>query len=64
MRMTMTVRGRVDLAGAVDVVERSGHDLTLMAELNPSRSPSPFTPFEAARVSKATLQALGYDFRS
>jgi hypothetical protein len=34
-----------------------------MVELDPSKDP-PMTPFETARVSKAYLQKLGYQFRA
>lgn len=57
-------RGKVDIAGCVDVVERSSQDLVLMGELNPASTGALYAPIEAARISKTYLQALGYGFRS
>jgi inosose dehydratase len=56
-------QGKVDLAGVVDMLESSGNDLMIMAELDPSPK-MPLSPLEAASVNKATLQKLGYAFRS
>ena len=56
-------QGKVDLAGVVDLLEGSGNDLMIMAELDPSPN-MPLSPLEAARVDKAALQQLGYVFRS
>jgi inosose dehydratase len=56
-------QGKVDLAGIVDLLESSGNDLMIMAELDPSPK-MPQTPLEAARINKAALQKLGYQFRS
>ena len=56
-------QGKVDLAGIVDLLESSGNDLMIMAELDPSPK-MPLSPLEAARIDKAALQKLGYQFRS
>ena len=56
-------QGKVDLAGVVDLLEGSGNDLMIMAELDPSPK-MPLSPLEAASIDKATLQKLGYPFRS
>jgi inosose dehydratase len=56
-------KGKVDLAAIVDLLEQSGNDLMIMAELDPSPQ-MPLSPLEAARINKTTLQALGYSFRS
>jgi inosose dehydratase len=56
-------QGKVDLAGVVDLLESSGNDLMIMAELDPSPN-MPLSPLEAARIDKASLQKLGYLFRS
>jgi inosose dehydratase len=56
-------QGHVDLAGIVDLLENSGNDLMIMAELDPSPK-MPQSPLEAARINKASLQKLGYQFRS
>ena len=44
------------------LLESSGNDLMIMAELDPSKG-QPHTPLEAARINKETLQKLGYTFR-
>ena len=46
----------------VDLLDGSGNDLMIMAELDPSAQ-MPLAPLEAARINKATLQKLGYRFR-
>jgi inosose dehydratase len=56
-------QGQVDLAGIVDLLESSGNNMMIMAELDPSPK-MPDTPLEAARINKAALQKLGYQFRS
>jgi inosose dehydratase len=56
-------KGKVDLAAIVDLLDNSGHDLMIMAELDPSPQ-MPLSPLEAARINKTTLQTLGYGFRS
>ena len=50
--------GKVDLAGLCDLLEGSGNDIMIMAELDPSKG-QPHTPLEAARINKETLQKLG-----
>jgi inosose dehydratase len=56
-------RGQVDVRALCDLLEGSGNDLMIMAELDPSPK-MPLSALEAARVSKETLQKLGYAFRS
>jgi inosose dehydratase len=56
-------RGKVDVAGLCDLLESSGNDLMIMAELDPTKG-MPLAPREVARINKATLQKLGYTFRS
>ena len=56
-------QGKVDVPAIVDLLEKSGNDLMIMVELDPS-SGMPMPPLETARVSKAYLQKLGYVFRS
>jgi inosose dehydratase len=55
--------GKVDVAGLCDLLESSGNDLMIMAELDPSKG-QPHTPLDAARINKETLQKLGYTFRA
>jgi inosose dehydratase len=55
-------QGKVDIAALVGLLEGSGNDLMIMAELDPSPQ-MPLPPLEAARINKATLQKLGYRFR-
>jgi inosose dehydratase len=56
-------QGKVDVKAVVDALESSGNDLMIMAELDPSQG-MPLTPLEAARINKACLQKLGYEFRA
>jgi inosose dehydratase len=56
-------QGKVDVAGLCDLLESSGNDLMIMAELDPSKG-MPLAPLEAARINKGTLQKLGYSFKS
>jgi inosose dehydratase len=55
--------GKVDLATVVDLLDGSGNDLMIMAELDPSPK-MPLLPLDAARINKETLAKLGYAFRS
>jgi inosose dehydratase len=55
--------GKVDIAAIVDLLDGSGNDLMIMAELDPSAE-MPRTPLEAARINKAALEKLGYRFRA
>jgi inosose dehydratase len=55
-------QGKVDIAALVNLLEGSGNDLMIMAELDPSPQ-MPVPPLESARMNKATLQKLGYRFR-
>jgi len=56
-------QGKVDVAAIVGLLEKSGKDLMIMVELDPSRN-MPMTPIETARISKAYLQKIGYAFKS
>ena len=56
-------QGKVDLAGICDLLDKSGNDLMIMAELDPSKD-MPLTPLEAARINKETLVKLGFVFRT
>ena len=56
-------QGKVDIAGVCDLLDKSGNDLVIMAELDPSKG-MPLTPLEAARINKETLVKLGYVFRT
>jgi inosose dehydratase len=55
--------GKVDIAGVSALLESSGKDLMIMCELDPSGG-QPHTPFEAARINKMAMAALGYTFRT
>jgi inosose dehydratase len=56
-------QGKVDVAALCDLLDGSGNELMIMAELDPSKG-MPLAPLEAARINKAALQKLGYEFRS
>lgn len=56
-------QGKVDIAALCDLLDKSGNDLMIMAELDPSKG-MPLAPLAAATVNKETLQKLGYAFRS
>jgi inosose dehydratase len=56
-------QGKVDVAAITQLLEKSGNDIMIMVELDPSRN-MPMTPLETGRISKAYLQKLGYAFRS
>ncbi len=56
-------KGKVDVAGLCDLLDGSGNELMIMAELDPTKG-MPLAPLEAARINKETLQKLGYAFRS
>jgi inosose dehydratase len=56
-------QGTVNLAAIVDLLEGSGHDLMIMAELDPSPK-MPLSPLEAARIDRTGLEKLGYGFRA
>jgi inosose dehydratase len=55
--------GKVDVAGLCTLLESSGNDMMIMAELDPSKG-QPHTPLDAARINKEALQKLGYEFRA
>lgn len=57
-------QGRVNVTALADLMEKSGNDIMIMVELDPSEGrPMAQTPLETARVSKQYLQKLGYGFR-
>jgi len=56
-------KGKVDVAALCDLLDGSGNELMVMAELDPSKG-MPLAPLDAARINKETLQKLGYAFRS
>ncbi len=56
-------QGKVDVPAIVNLLEKTGNDMMIMVELDPSPG-MPMTPLETARISKAYLQKLGYTFRS
>jgi inosose dehydratase len=56
-------QGKVDIAGLAALLESSGNDLMIMCELDPSPN-QPLAPLEAARINKAAMAALGYQFRA
>jgi inosose dehydratase len=56
-------QGKVDIAALVDLLESSGNDLMIMAELDPSPK-MPLTPLEAAKINRTTFEKLGYTFRT
>jgi inosose dehydratase len=56
-------QGKVDLAGVCDLLDKSGNDLMIMAELDPSKD-MPLAPLEAARINKEALVKLGFVFRT
>jgi inosose dehydratase len=55
--------GKVDVAALCDLLDGSGNDLMIMAELDPSKG-MPLAPLEAATINKQTLQKLGFAFRT
>ena len=56
-------QGKVDIAAIVDLLENSGNDLMIMAELDPSPK-MPLSPLQAARINKECFQKLRYQFRA
>ncbi len=56
-------QGKVDLAALVDLLDNSGNDLMIMAELDPSPR-MPLSPLQAARINKECFQKLRYQFRA
>jgi inosose dehydratase len=56
-------RGKVDIATLCDLLDTSGNDLMIMAELDPTKG-MPLAPLEAATINKETMAKLGYVFRS
>ena len=56
-------QGKVDIAAIVDLLDNSGNDLMLMAELDPSPR-MPLSPLQAARINKECFQKLRYQFRA
>jgi inosose dehydratase len=56
-------QGKVDIAALCDLLDTSGNDLMIMAELDPTKG-MPLAPLDAAKINKDALQKLGYAFRS
>lgn len=56
-------QGKVDIAAIVDLLESSGNDLMIMAELDPTPK-MPLSPLQAARINKECFQKLRYQFRA
>jgi inosose dehydratase len=56
-------QGKVDIAALCELLDKSGNDLMVMAELDPTKG-MPLAPLDAARINKEALQKLGYAFRS
>lgn len=56
-------QGKVDIAALCDLLDKSGNDLMIMAELDPTKG-MPLAPLDAARINKEAMQKLGYSFRS
>ena len=52
-------QGKVDVAALVDLLDSSGNNLMIMAELDPSPKGMPLPPLEAARINKTTLTEAG-----
>lgn len=58
-------RGKVNLPALLDLMEKSGNDIMIMVELDPSEGrPMAMAPIETARIAKSYLQKQGYAFRS
>lgn len=55
-------QGRVDLRGVLELLEKSGNDIMIMVELDPSPR-MPVAAGETAKIAKAYLQKEGYAFR-
>jgi inosose dehydratase len=54
--------GKVDIKGILEMLEKGGHNPDVLVELD--RSPNaPTSALDAAKISKAYLQKLGYTFR-
>jgi inosose dehydratase len=56
-------QGKVDIAAICDLLEGAGHDIMVMAELDPTKG-MPLAPLDAARVNRDALQKLGYAFKA
>jgi inosose dehydratase len=54
-------QGNVDLPKILDLLENSGNELTIMAELDPSPN-MPLTATQAATVNRDYLRKMGYTF--
>jgi inosose dehydratase len=54
-------QGKVDIAGLCDLLDSSGNELMIMAELDPTKG-MPLAPLDAARINKEALQKLRYTF--
>jgi inosose dehydratase len=56
-------QGKVDIAGILDTVEKAGHPVNVMVELDRAAN-TPITARETAETTKAYLVKLGYKFRT
>ncbi|MDR8394095.1 sugar phosphate isomerase/epimerase [Aliifodinibius sp. S!AR15-10] len=57
-------KGKVDIAGILEVLEQSDKNPSLMAELNPPPKNASTAPLELIRINKKYLESLGYAFHS
>lgn len=55
-------QGKVDLPAVIELLEKSGIKVMIMVELDPSRG-MPLAALETAKISKAYLEKMGYEFR-
>ncbi|HWF45698.1 MAG TPA: sugar phosphate isomerase/epimerase [Bryobacteraceae bacterium] len=56
-------RGKVNLPKVLDLLESSGNELMIMAELDPSPN-APMTPLQTATINRNYQQSQGYTFGS
>ena len=56
-------QGKVNLPAIMDLLEKSDYNNLVMVELDVGKNP-PITPLETAKISKAYLESLGYQFRA
>jgi inosose dehydratase len=57
-------QGKVNVPALLDLMEKSGNDIMIMVELDPSEGRPMAMAIETARISKAYLQKQGYTFRT
>lgn len=55
-------KGKVDIAGILEVLETSDKQPNLMAELNPPPDTVRLTPLKLVRMNRSYLEKLGYQF--